>query len=110
MINLWERISPLEFLHPEYGKLYRSEFGEWVQTNEVDGTRVLKSETLKDAFPEAETPYKKPKIKKTRVAREGKRTSKKDKVASKVEKPEKKTRKTRTKKSKVTKRSKKTSS
>lgn len=66
MVNfygLWERIHSLSFKHPEYGKIERTEYGEWRQETAEDGIRTLKSDSLKDALVEAEKPYKKPKSK-----------------------------------------------
>lgn len=76
----WERIDPLSFTHAEYGKLYRSELGEWVQENAEDGRRVLKADSLKDAFLEAEKPYQKPKKLSTKTKKAVKKIVKRKRI------------------------------
>lgn len=61
--GLWERNHALSFTHPEYGLIERTEYGEWQQRHAEEGLRTLKADSLKDAFVEAEKPYKKPKSK-----------------------------------------------
>lgn len=97
--NEWDRLSPLEFQHKTFGQLYRNHFSEWEQVHPEFGKRVLKSDMLREAFEEAETPYPIKKEKKHRVAREGK-VARKTK-SKKSSKPAKSGKKKVTKRSKV---------
>ena len=78
--GLWESTHALSFNHPEYGSLIRDEHGTWRQVHSSDGARLLKSETLKDAFVEAESPFKKAKVKVAKKQAEEPKKNKKPKI------------------------------
>lgn len=80
----WIREHPLLFLHEKYGKLNRTEHREWQQTHPEDGLRTLKAESLKCALVEACTPYKKPKVVKSKSVKSVRKKKTSIKIAKKL--------------------------